>query len=185
MHKNKKNEECKFDRFLIDKDWLRRATYSSKGRYSRAILSLYSSKRPKDWKNTDKDVISHNLFTSTDKPNLHHIFPLNYISNSLGKNELNKNSLMNIAYLTQLTNLDISDKAPLDYIAEYDKNNDFENVLETHLIPNNILKWVRNNNLPENALDQFIDLRVEAIINELKSILVDINFEVIDTQESN
>ena len=68
-------------------------------------------------------------------------------------------------------------------INEYDKNNDFENVLETHLIPNNILEWVRNNNLPDNALDQFIDLRVEAIINELKIILVDINFEIIDTQE--
>ncbi|MEA3330804.1 MAG: DUF262 domain-containing protein [Campylobacterota bacterium] len=183
MNKNKNNEEYKFDRFLIDKDWLRIATYSSKGRYSRAILSLYSSKRPKDWKSTDKDVISHNLFTSTDKPNLHHIFPLNYISNNLGKNELNKDSLMNIAYLTQLTNLDISDKAPLEYINKYDKNDDFENVLKTHLIPNNILEWVRNNNLPENALDQFIDLRVEAIINELKFILVGVNFEVIDTQE--
>lgn len=185
MNKNKYDEEYKFDRFLINKDDLRNATYSSKGVWSRAILSLYSSKRPKDWKSTDKDVISHNLFTSTDKPNLHHIFPLNYIQNNPGKNELNKDSLMNIAYLTQLTNLDISDKAPLDYIAEYDKNNNFENVLETHLIPNNILEWVRNNNLPENALDQFIDLRVESIISELKSILVGINFEVIDTQENN
>jgi len=185
MNKNKYNKEYKFDRFLINKDDLRNATYSSKGVWSRAILSLYSSKRPKDWKSTDKDVISHNLFTSTDKPNLHHIFPLNYIQNNPGKNELNKDSLMNIAYLTQLTNLDISDKAPLDYISEYDKNNDFENVLETHLIPNDILEWVRDNNLPENALDQFIELRVEAIVNELKSILVDINFEVIDTQESN
>lgn len=185
MNKNKNNEDYKFDRFLINKDYLRNATYSSKGVNSRAILSLYSSKRPKDWKSTDKDVISHNLFTTTDKPNLHHIFPLNYIQNNPGKNILNKDSLMNIAYLTQLTNLDISNKAPLEYITEYDKNNNFENVLETHLIPNNILEWVRNNNLPENALDQFIDLRVEAIIDELKSILVSINFEVIDTQENN
>jgi hypothetical protein len=185
MDKNKNNEEYKFDRFLINKEDLRNATYSSKGVWSRAILSLYSSKRPKDWKSTDKDVISHNLFTSTDKPNLHHIFPLNYIQNNPGKNELNKDSLMNIAYLTQLTNLDISDKAPLEYITEYDKNHDFEKVLETHLIPNNILDWIRNNTLPENALDQFIDLRVDAIIDELKSILTDINFEVIDTQDNN
>lgn len=85
MNKNKYNEEYKFDRFLINKDDLRNATYSSKGVWSRAILSLYSSKRPKDWKSTDKDVISHNLFTSTDKPNLHHIFPLNYIQNNPGK----------------------------------------------------------------------------------------------------
>ncbi|WP_152056671.1 DUF262 domain-containing protein [Aliarcobacter butzleri] len=185
MYKNINKEEYKFDRFLIDKESLRNATYSSKGVWSRAILSLYSSKRPKDWKNTDKDVISHNLFTLTDKPNLHHIFPLNYIQNNPGKNELNKDSLMNIAYLTQLTNLDISDKAPLKYLSEYDKNKNFESVLQTHLIPKNILNWIRDKDLPEDALDQFIELRVTAIINELKSILEDINFEVIDTKESN
>ena len=182
MNKNKNQEEYKFDRFLIDKNDLRTATYSSKGVWSRAILSLYSSMRPKDWKYPDKDVISNNIFTSTDKPNLHHIFPLNYIQNNPGKNNLNKDSLMNIAYLTQLANLDISDKPPLEYIAEYDKNNNFENILETHLIPNDILTWVRAGNIPDNALDQFIDLRVEAIIVKLKSILSNINFEVIDTQ---
>ena len=183
MNKNKNMEEYKFDRFLIDKNDLRNATYSSKGVWSRAILSLYSSKRPKDWKNTNKDVISHNLFTSTDKPNLHHIFPLNYILNNPGINQLNNDSLMNIAYLTQLTNLDISDKAPLDYINEYDKNEKFEDILETHFISKNILEWARNGNMPEDALDQFIELRVEAIINELKIILEDVNFEVIDTKE--
>jgi len=183
MNKNKNMEEYKFDRFLIDKNDLRNATYSSKGVWSRAILSLYSSKRPKDWKNTNKDVISHNLFTSTDKPNLHHIFPLNYILNNPGTNQLNNDSLMNIAYLTQLTNLDISDKAPLDYIKEYDKNEKFEDVLETHFISKNILEWARSGNMPEDALDQFIELRVEAIIDELKSILDDVNFEIIDTKE--
>lgn len=184
MNKNKNEEEYKFDRFLINKNTLRNATYSSKGVWSRAILSLYSSKRPIDWKNTDKDVISHNLFTSTDKPNLHHIFPTDFIEKNPGKNNFNKDSLMNIAYLTQLTNLDISNKAPLDYIAEYDKNDKFENVLNTHIIPNDILGWVREINMPEDALDKFIDLRVNAIISELKEILDDIAFEVIDTQEN-
>ncbi|MBN4060443.1 DUF262 domain-containing protein [bacterium AH-315-I20] len=184
MNKNKNDESYKFDRFLINKNTLRNATYSSKGVWSRAILSLYSSKRPRDWKSTDKDVISHNLFTSTDKPNLHHIFPTDFIEKNPGKNNLNKDSLMNIAYLTQLTNLDISNKAPLDYIEEYDKNNKFERVLDTHIIPNNILEWVRQKNMPDDALDKFIDLRVDAIISELKEILDDISFEVIDTQEN-
>jgi hypothetical protein len=35
----------------------------------------------------------------------------------------------------------------------------------------------------EDALDRFIDLRVDIIINELKNILKDIPFEIIDTQE--
>ena len=183
MNKNKNDEEYKFERFLINKNTLRNATYSSKGVRSRAILSLYSSKRPKDWKSIDKDVISHNLFTSTDKPNLHHIFPTDYIEKNPGRNNYNKDSLMNIAYLTQLTNLDISNKPPLEYIAEYDKNAKFGNVLDTHMIPNDILEWVRQENVPDDALDRFIDLRVDVIISELKEILEDISFEVIDTQE--
>jgi hypothetical protein len=182
MNDNKFNNLSNFDRFLIDKNQLRNATYSSKGIYSRAILSLYSSKRPKDWQFKDRDVVTSNIFISTEKPNLHHIFPLNFIENNQGKNRLNKDSLMNIAYLTQLTNLQISDKSPLEYLKDYDNEN-FEKVLQTHLIPLEILQWVRDDKMPEDALDRFIDLRVDIIINELKNILKDISFEIIDTQE--
>ena len=182
MNENKFDNLSNFDRFLIDKNQLRNATYSSKGIYSRAILSLYSSKRPKDWQFKDRDVVTNNIFISTEKPNLHHIFPLNFIENNQGKNRLNKDSLMNIAYLTQLTNLQISDKSPLEYLKDYDNEN-FEKVLQTHLIPLEILQWVRDDKMPENALDRFIDLRVDIIINELKNILKNISFEIIDTQE--
>jgi len=68
------NNSLRFERFLIDKDRLRNASYSSKGRLSRAILSLYSAHIPKDWKFIDRDVLSDNLFFSTDKPNLHHVY---------------------------------------------------------------------------------------------------------------
>jgi len=182
MNKNKFENLYEFDRFLIDKNELRNATYSSKGIYSRAILSLYSSKRPKDWQFKDRDVVTNNIFISTEKPNLHHIFPLNFIEQNQSKNKLNKDSLMNIAYLTQLTNLQISDKSPLEYLKDYDDEN-FEDVLKTHLIPLEILHWVRDNKMPNDALDRFIDLRVDIIIGELKNILKDISFEIIDTQE--
>ena len=182
MNKNKFKNFYEFDKFYIEKDKLREATYSSKGRYSRAILSLYSSKRPKDWRFKDREVVTNNIFISTEKPNLHHIFPLNFIENNQGKNKLNKDSLMNIAYLTQLTNLQISDKSPLEYLKDYDDEN-FEDVLKTHLIPLEILQWSRKGDMPEDALDKFIDLRVDIIINELKNILRDIYFEIIDTQE--
>jgi len=182
MNKNKFENLCEFDRFLIDKNELRKATYSSKGIYSRAILSLYSSKRPKDWKFKDREVVTNNIFISTEKPNLHHIFPLNFIEKNQTKNRLNKDSLMNIAYLTQLTNLQISDKSPLEYLKDYDDEN-FKDVLKTHLIPLDMLQWTKDNKMPEDALDRFIDLRVDIIINELKNILKDIPFEIIDTQE--
>ncbi len=180
LNKEKFGNEYTFDRFLINKEEFRQATYSSKGRYSRAILSLYASKKPQDWGDAKKDVIVDNFFFSTDKPNLHHIFPTNYIEKNRNKNKLNNDSLMNIAYLTQITNLKISDKNPLDYVAEL-KN--FEGALESHLLPREIIEWSRMAEMPSDALDQFIEKRVDIIIEELKKILEGINFEIIDTEE--
>ena len=69
---------------MIDKQSLRNATYSSRVRMSRAILSLFANARPKDWEHCDREVLAQNLFFSTDKPNLHHIFPTNseYVLNN-------------------------------------------------------------------------------------------------------
>lgn len=172
-----------FARFLIDKETLRNSSYSSKGRLSRAILSLYASKQPKDWKYIDRNVIVDNFFFSTDKPNLHHIFPINYIAQNPGSNELNNNSLMNIAYLTQITNLEISDKNPLNYIQDYDSNPEFEAAIETHVLPIELLQWSRLESMPSDALDQFIEKRVELVIEELKKNMGGVNIEVIDTKQ--
>jgi len=172
-----------FPRFLINKETLRNSSYSSKGRLSRAILSLYASKQPKDWKYIDRNVIVDNFFFSTDKPNLHHIFPTNYIFQNPGSNELNNNSLMNIAYLTQITNLEISDKNPLNYIQDYDSNPEFEAVIKNHVLPIELLQWSRFESMPSDALDQFIENRVDLVIEELKKNMNGVNIEVIDTKQ--
>lgn len=181
---NQKNSGAyTFPRFLVDKETLRNSSYSSKGRLSRAILSLYASKQPKDWKYIDRNVIVDNFFFSTDKPNLHHIFPTNYISQNPGSNELNNNSLMNIAYLTQITNLEISDKNPLNYIQDYDSNPEFESVIKTHVLPIELLQWSRLESMPSDALDQFIEKRVDLVIEELNKNMGGVNIEVIDTKQ--
>ena len=183
LNNEKQNNEIRFERFLIDKNTLRKSSYSSKGRISRAILSLYATKQPLDWKYTDRFVISDNFFFTSDKPNLHHIFPTNYIAHHAGNNALDHNSLMNIAYITQITNLDISDRAPLEYIKEYDQNPNFEGVINSHLLPKEILQWARMDEMPANALDQFIEYRLELLLDTLRDQLMDINIEVIDTIE--
>lgn len=182
MDVEKQGNEYQFDRFLINKQRLRSATYSSRGRMSRAILSLYSSNKPKDWKHCDRDVIVQNLFFMMDKPNLHHIFPTNsdYVLNNQHKNKIISDSLMNIAYLTQITNLNITNKNPLDYIKEYD-NAEFEKIMASHYLPKEILEWARAEQMPENALDQFIEKRVESILADLRDKLTGIKFDVIDT----
>jgi hypothetical protein len=183
LNAQKQNGKTDFPRFLIDKKTLRNSSYSSKGRLSRAILSLYASKEPKDWKYTDRNVIVDNFFFTTDKPNLHHIFPTNYISQNPGANELNNNSLMNIAYLTQITNLEISDRNPINYIQEYDSKPEFQTVIKNHFLPSELLAWSRQESMPSDALDQFIEKRVDLIVEELKRILCGVNVEVIDTKQ--
>ena len=87
---------------------------------------------------------------------------------------------MNIAYLTQITNLKISDKNPVSYLKDYDVP-EFTKILETHLMPSDLLEWAREDIAPENALDIFIENRIEKIINQLRTKLHGVNFEVIDT----
>lgn len=182
--KERMKQPVVFERFLIDKQKLRNATYSSKGRMSRAILALYSSLKPKDWEHCDREVLVQNFFFSTDKPNLHHIFPTNseYVLNNQHKNIITSDSLMNIAYLTQITNLDITNRNPLEYIQDYDKPA-FEKIMPTHLLSNEILEWARKGVLPENAIDLFIESRVKNILDNLKEKLDGITFDVIDTVE--
>jgi len=178
----KRNGEIpEFDRFLIDRDKLRTASYSSRGRLSRVILSLYANQDPRDWRNPDRSVLADVYYILTDKPNLHHIFPLNYITNNPGNNKLDSNSLMNIAYLTQLTNIQISDKNPVDYIKEFD-NLTFEAILPNHILTDELLQWARMDEIPDNALDTFIEKRIDNIIELLKDKIKLASFEIVDTK---
>lgn len=185
LNNEKNNCVAVFERFLIDKQKLRSATYSSKGRMSRAILSLYASLQPRDWEHCDREVLVQNFFFSTDKPNLHHIFPTNseYVKNTQHKNKITSDSLMNIAYLTQITNLEITNRNPLEYMQDYDKP-EFEKIMPSHLLTDEVLDWARSGVLPENALDLFIESRVENILEALKQKLQGITFDTIDSIES-
>jgi hypothetical protein len=182
LDKEKQKQPYQFERFLIDKNKLRSASYSSKGRLSRAILSLLSNQQPKDWEHCDREVLVQNFFFSTDNPNLHHIFPTNshYVINNKHNNHIDSNSLMNIVYITQITNLDITNRNPLEYIKDYDKP-EFESIMPTHLLPAEILEWARAASMPDNALDIFIEKRISLIIEDLTKKLLGQNIEVIDT----
>ena len=90
---------------------------------------------------------------------------------------------MNIAYITQLTNIRISDKNPIDYLAELDKG-EFRRILQSHLVPLQTLEWAHDAELPGDALDKFVDLRVDLLIEELKSLLPNIPFGIFDSRQA-
>jgi len=185
LNKERQNQPYHFGRFLIDKERLRSSSYSSRGRLSRAILALYASHQPKDWEHCDREVLVQNIFFSTDNPNLHHVFPTNseYVLNNQHHNQIDSNSLMNIVYLPQITNLNISNRNPLEYMKDYDKP-EFEAIMSTHLLPKEVIEWARTDQMSPNALDIFIEQRVELIINDLKKKLPVTGFDIIDTKQT-
>ncbi|NLK45906.1 MAG: hypothetical protein GX297_04540, partial [Treponema sp.] len=46
-----------------------------------------------------------------------------------------------------------------------------------------ILDWARNGTLPDNAIDQFIESRVNNILTDLKTKLNGVTFDEMDTVE--
>ncbi|MEH2154245.1 hypothetical protein [Nostoc sp.] len=179
VNQQKVNSTYSFNQFDIDKNSLRKSFYSYRGRLSRAILSLYANHKPQDWAKPHRDILSDVYYLLTDKPNLHHIFPANFIKQSGIASQIECDSLMNIAYLSQITNLQISDKNPLHYLKEYDDPG-LETVLRSHLIPTIVLEWSRGNALPENALTIFIEERVNLLLEALRLKLDGIEFKVFD-----
>ncbi len=185
LETEKKTKNYQFGRFLIDKEKLRSASYSTRGRWSRAVLALYASKRPKDWEHCDREVIVQNIFFSTDKPNLHHIFPTNseYVLSTKHKNKISSDSLMNIAYLTQITNLDITNRNPLEYMRDYESP-EFINIMPGHFLPMKIIEWSHKETMPDNALDVFVEERIDLILEDLKKKIPSALFEVVDTAQN-
>ena len=58
FHKVRNGMNFGFNRFSIDRENLRQSAYSTRGRLSRAMLSLYAYQDPCDWKHPDRSVLT-------------------------------------------------------------------------------------------------------------------------------
>ena len=173
--------EFDFGRFYVDRDRLRRTTYSSRGRWSRALLALLAHQDPFDWEHPQKSVLHSVYFSLTDNPNLHHIFPKAFCEKHLPGSDDLVDSLLNIAYLTQLTNLRIGEKNPLEYMRDF-MSDDFKAQLHRHLLPDAVKSWVRAESMADDALRSFVEARLDLVLNQLRSYLGGIKVEVVDTR---
>ena len=185
LHEVRRGGEFGFDRFLIDKDDLRKSAYRARGRRSRAMLALFANQDPRDWAIPERSVLSDVYYMLTDHPNLHHIFPLDFCEKHLDEQHRRyADSLLNIAYLTQITNLRVSNKNPLIYLRDYSDKPKFSEVQRTHFLPDIVIKWVNAAEMPDDALDLFVEARLELILMQLREYLTGIPFEVIDTRST-
>jgi len=80
------------------------------------------------------------------------------------------NSLMNIAYITQLTNLQISVRYPVQFLKDFARQEGFAAVLEGHLIPETIVELAAKETMPIDALTTFIEHHIDKLVRRLKSL---------------
>lgn len=70
----------------------------------------------------------------------HHIFPKNYLAKIGYDDDRDRNQIANFTYLDYTTNIDISDKPPIEYVSEYRKKlgeDGYELACEQNALPKN------------------------------------------------
>lgn len=155
--------------FQLDKNLLREVEYSARNALAHAVLALYANQRPRDWREGHSPVLTSVYYSPTDKPNLHHIFPLNFVAQSDLEDLELVHSMMNIAYIPQITNLNISDHDPLNYLDNYVGTNDEERVkfcavLKEHFVPKCLLDWHNQQHLAPDSLRRFVEERLDLVV---------------------
>lgn len=126
----------------------------------------------KDWGTGDQ--LSSHLLGNLSSLQLHHIFPKSYLYDSdYQMHEVN--ALANMTFLTQETNLKISDRPPIEYFPEIESKH--PGALESHWIPVDRDLWRKENfrefvlarqELLANAANSFLDQLKEGKVQESK-----------------
>jgi len=70
----------------------------------------------------------------------------------------------------------------VEYVKDYAQHR--VEIERTHLLPCDLFGWALAGGAPENALDTFIDARLDLLLERLRKYLDGIPFEVVDTRST-
>ena len=109
--------------------------------------------------------LSQSLLGKNSSLQVHHIFP-KHVLYGAGKTKSMVNALGNYAFLTQQTNLDISDRKPEDYFPEYMEK--CPGAIESHCVP------TAGHLLAVDAYEEFLEERRKLLAKSANAILEDL-----------
>jgi predicted transport protein len=141
----------------IDKQDIIDQELSLSSAFCKSILCLFANLHPIDFGNHYAININE-FFIKSRKEELHHIFPK---KSEVGqKNKENILSIVNVCFITKITNQKILNKNPSLYLKDCKQTNNFlEEDIKTHIIP---LELLNKDNFPE-----FLEERAEMIKKEI------------------
>lgn len=162
----------------ISRTRLIQAGYYYRGALSRAVLAFLANQKPLDFSDPRAEVLDNVYLRLSQAPNLHHIYPQNFLKTVGGlASDAPIDSLMNICFLRAVTNIKIGDKNPLHYFREYEAVQDFDRILESHLIPKEFIE--REEFTPDDYM-AFLNARATLLCQRLQAELPDVQVEIID-----
>ena len=159
-------------KLILSKTKLIQTSYYYRGALSRAVLAFLAKQSPHDFSDPDAEVLDSVYLLLSQAPNLHHIYPRNFLEKVTGlPKDLAIDSLMNICYLRAKTNIKIGDKNPLHYFCEFKNSDNFDDILKSHLIPR---KFVEKEEFKPVDYRDFLYARAELFCQKLKDELPDV-----------
>ena len=163
---------------VISKTRLIQANYNYRNVLSRAVLAFLANQNPIDFSDLEANVLDNTYLLLTHAPNLHHIYPLNFLKNVDGlPSDADPNSLMNICFLRAQTNIRIRDKNPLAYFKEFKAKGGFDQILQSHLIPKEFIE--KDAFQPADYRD-FLKTRAQKFAERLKQALPNVEVRITD-----
>jgi hypothetical protein len=163
---------------ILSRSRLVQASYNYRNALSRAVLAWLANQKPIDFSDPDAEVLDNVYLQLSHAPNLHHIYPQNFLRNVEGlPPEASPDSLMNICFLRARTNIQISDRNPLDYFKDFQNVENFDEILDSHLIARSFIE--RDSFSPSDYRD-FLHARADAFSKRLKDALPDVEVKIAD-----
>lgn len=157
---------------IITKDRIRTLNYSLGSAFCKTIMCIFASINPKNLQNNSP--VDFNSFSKFNAIEFHHLFPQNYLKNEQEDCYELKDSIANIAFIHSGANKKYSDKAPNIYISNIN-NPEIDEAFKSHMIFD-----YKNSGLLENDFDKFINIRSDAILLKIKSLVGDFDSIGID-----
>jgi hypothetical protein len=162
----------------ISKTRLIQANYNYRNALSRAVIVFLASQDPLDFSDPHAVVLDNVYLLLSQAPNLHHIYPRNFLDKVDGLPEdVSRDSLMNICFLRAHTNIQIGDKNPLTYFGDFVAVRDFDRILDSHLIPQEFIGRAQFE--PRDYRD-FLVARAQWMAERIRDALPDVQVTVTD-----
>jgi hypothetical protein len=163
---------------VISRSRLIQASYNYRNSLSRAVLAFLASRNPLDFSDPNASVLDNVYLLLSHSPNLHHIYPLNFLRNVQGLPAgTSPDSLMNICFLRANTNIQVGDKNPLTYFGDFDSVPKFDKILESHLIPR---EYTARESFVPSDYGEFLLARAQWFAESLRSELPDVEVTITD-----